>query len=210
MNDAYSVLGVSRDDNEQIIKTAYRNKALEIENSNLSADEKQIKMAELDSAFDFVFNEKRGVSYFSNSSNTATQFPDVRQQINDGRIDDAETILNGIPENMRSAEWHYLKGLIHRSRGWLNEAYASFNTATSMDPDNAEYKAAFDNLQQNANGGYKVKNNDKLSDWCDCDCCDCCDCAPCCCGDGCCSDLCSLWCCDNICECFGFDLCGCC
>lgn len=208
MNDAYCVLGVSRDDTEDEIKKAYRNKAFEVENSNLSDSEKQVKMAELDSAYDFVFNEKRGTNYSSQSNYSETQFPDVRQQINTGRIDDAETILNGIPENMRSAEWNYLKGLVHKSRGWLNEAYACFSAAVSMEPDNAEYRAAYDSMTKKANGGYRVKNDDsKSSGWCDyCDCCDCCDC----CGGDCCSDLCTLWCCDNICECFGGDLCGCC
>lgn len=199
MNDAYSILGVSRNESETEIKKAYRNKALEIENSNLSPSEKQTKMAELDSAFDFIFNEKRGTIYSQQNFDSNTQFPDVRQQINAGRLDDAETILNGVPQSMRNAEWYYLKGLIHRNRGWLNEAYSSFSRAVSMDPDNAEYKAAYDSLKRNANGGYNVNNSSNTG---------CLD--SCCCGEDCCSDLCALWCCDSICECFGGDLCGCC
>lgn len=204
MNKAYIILGVSENDSEDVIKKAYRTKAYEIENSNLSADKKQQKMAELDSAFDYVFNEKRGTSYSSShfSHSYSTQFPDVRQQISDGRIDDAETILNGIPENMRSAEWYYLKGLIHRSRGWLNEAYSCFQTAVSIEPENSEYKDAYESFSKKANGGYKVDygNSSRVPACCDCLCC----------GDSCTSKLCTLWCCDNICECFGGDLCGCC
>lgn len=204
MNKAYIILGVSENDSEDVIKKAYRTKAYEIENSNLSDDKKQQKMAELDSAFDYVFNEKRGTSYSSSQSSYSysTQFPDVRQQISDGRIDDAETILNGIPENMRSAEWYYLKGLIHRSRGWLNEAYSCFQTAVSIEPENSEYKEAYESFSKKANGGYKVNYGNSSSAP------DCCDCL--CCGDSCTSKLCTLWCCDNICECFGGDLCGCC
>ena len=212
MNDPYSVLGVSANDSEDTVKKAYRTKAFEIENSNMTDTEKQSKMAELDSAFDYIFNQKRGTGstgYTSSQSSYSTQFPDVRRQITDGRIDDAETILNGIPENMRSAEWHYLKGLIYRSRGWLNEAHSYFELAVSLDSENTEYKEAYDSLAKKANGGYKLNDNDRSGccDWDDC-CigCDCCDC----CGGSCLDDLCALWCCDSICECFGGDLCGCC
>lgn len=207
LNNAYDILGVSPRDSEEKIKKAYRKKAHAIESSFLSEYEKERQMSELDSAFDIVFNEKRGVAGESSSySQYDTQFPDVRRQIDQGRLDDASTILDGIPANMRSAEWYYLKGVIHRNRGWLNEAYSCFATAVSMDSGNSEYRSAFESMKRNANGGYRVKNNrDDAADGC-CDCCDCCDCG----GGGCLSDLCTLWCCDNICECFGGDLCGCC
>lgn len=213
MNNPYSVLGVLQSDSEDTIKKAYRTKAFEIESSNLPQNEKQAKMAELDSAFDYIFNEKRGTgntgasssqgSYYSGNS---SQFPDVRRQITEGRLDDAETILDGIPQNMRSAEWHYLKGLIYRSRGWLNEAHSYFERAVSLDSDNSEYREAFLSLSKKANGGYKLDNNDRSGCADCCDCCDCCACS----GGSCLDDLCALWCCDNICECFGGDLCGCC
>lgn len=212
MNNPYSVLGVSPNDSEDIIKKAYRTKAFEIESSNMAQAEKQAKMDELDAAFDYIFNEKRGTgnaSVSSSQSSASSQFPDVRRQIAEGRYDDAETILDGIPENMCSAEWYYLKGLIYRNRGWLNEAHSYFETAVALDSENAEYKQAYESLSKKAHGGYKLDNNDRsgCADCCDCgcDCCDCCDCG----GGGCLSDLCTLWCCDSICECFGCDLCGC-
>lgn len=202
MNNPYSVLDVSPDAPEADVKKAYRAKAYEIENSNMTQEEKQRQMSELDSAFDYIFNEKRGTNYSSTQNHSSTQFPDVRQLIAEGRLDDAETILDGIPQNMHSAEWHYLKGLIYRSRGWLNEAHDYFQYAVSMDSENSEYKAAFDSLKKKANGGYKLDNNDRSG------CADCCDCCGC--SGGCLDDLCALWCCDSICECFGGDLCGCC
>ena len=202
MDNPYSILGVSPESSEADVKKAYRAKAFEIENSNMPQNEKKRYMDELDSVFDYIFNEKRGTNYSSSQSYSSTQFPDVRQLIADGRLDDAETILDGIPQNMHSAEWHYLKGLIYRSRGWLNEAHDYFQYAVSMDSENSEYKAAFDSLKKKANGGYKLDNNDRSG------CADCCDCCGC--SGGCLDDLCALWCCDNICECFGGDLCGCC
>lgn len=210
MNNPYSVLGVLQSDSEETIKKAYRTKAFEIESSNLPQNEKKAKMAELDSAFDYIFNEKRGTgntgaSSFQNSSSYSeytSQFPDVRRQIAEGRLDDAETILDGIPQNMCSAEWYYLKGLIYRNRGWLNEAHDYFEQAVSLDSSNAEYRKAYDSLSKKAHGGYKLDNNDRSG------CLDCCDCCGC--SGSCLDDLCALWCCDSICECFGGDLCGCC
>ena len=79
--------------------------------------------------------------------------------IDEGRIDDAETILDGIPNNMRSAEWHYLKGMIHQRRGWLNEAYRCYQTACRMEPSNSEYAAAFNSMNTNANGGYRTSRH---------------------------------------------------
>lgn len=204
MDNPYSILGVSPESSEADVKKAYRAKAFEIENSNMPQNEKQRQMSELDSAFDYIFNEKRGTNYSSSQSYSSTQFPDVRQLIADGRLDDAETILDGIPQNMHSAEWYYLKGTIYRSRGWLNEAHDYFQYAVSMDAQNAEYKTAFDSLKKKANGGYKLDNNDRSG------CADCCDCCGCGCTGNCLDDLCTLWCCDSICECFGGDLCGCC
>ena len=114
----------------------------------------------------------------------------MRQRINSGRIDDAETILDGIPNNMRSAEWHYLKGMIHQRRGWLNEAYRCYQTACRMDPSNSEYAAAFNSMNTNANGGYRTSRNSS-----DCDTCDICQ---------------GLICADCCCECMGGDLIPCC
>lgn len=205
MNDAYSVLGVLPSDSEDVIKKAYRAKAYEIENSNMTPNEKKEKMTEIDSAFDYIFNEKRGTGNSSSQSSSyyseySSQFPDVRRQIAEGRLDDAETILDGIPKNMCSAEWYYLKGLIYRNRGWLNEAHSYFNQAVSLDPENAEYREAYNSLSKKANGGYKLDYDEHSG---------CSNCVGCTSGN-CLDDLCTLWCCDNICECFGGDLCGCC
>lgn len=198
MNNPYEFLGVSRNATEQQVMDAYRRIAGEIQNSELSPEERANRMRELDSAYDFVVNELRGTGayYSSNQSNyegnggSASQFSDVRDRINAGRIDDAETILDGIPSSMRTAEWHYLKGLIHQRRGWLNDAYRCYQTACSIDPGNPEYAAAFNAMNNNAAGGYRTARNSTGCDAC---------------------DVCSgLICTDCCCECMGGDLIPCC
>lgn len=193
VNNPYEYLGVNRNATEKDIMDAYRRIAGEITNSNDPDSEKVRRMNELDSAYDSILNELRGTTGYTNNTagnNGYSQYSDVRGCINSGRIDDAETILNGVPLQMRNAEWHYLKGTIHQRRGWLNEAYSCYRTACSMDPTNKEYSAAFHSLNNNVNGGYRTTRKSDNSGVC---------------------DICSaLLCADCCCECCGGDLIPCC
>lgn len=204
MNNPYEYLGVGRNATEKDIMDAYRRIAGEINNSNDSEEVRTRRMDELNNAYDTILNDLRGTSAYAqntsssnqqnnNYSNNYSQFSDVRQQINSGRLEDAEMILDGIHPSARNAEWHYLKGVIHQRRGWLNEAYRCYQTACSMDPQNREYSAAFNSINNNANGGYRTTRRQSSSSGC----------------DGC--DICSgLLCADCCCECCGGDLIPCC
>ncbi len=197
MNNPYEYLGVSRNASEKDIMDAYRRIAGEITNSNLNESEKNLRMNELNNAYDTILNELRGTSSYANSNSSQyqqgsgySQYSDIRKQINSGRLDDAEIILNGVPQPMRNAEWYYLKGVIHQRRGWLNDAYGCYQTACSMDPSNREYSTAFNSLNNNARGGYRTNKNTKNGDVC---------------------DICTgLLCADCCCECCGGDLIPCC
>ena len=200
MNNPYEYLGVGRNATEKDIMDAYRRIAGEINSTPMPDYERTRRMDEVNNAYDTILNTLRGTSSYSiNTSynqtnyNNNSQFSDVRQQINSGRIEDAEMILDGIHPSMRNAEWHYLKGVIHQRRGWLNEAYRHYQTACSMDPQNHEYAAAFNAMNNNANGGYRTTRRQSNSNDC----------------DGC--DICSgLLCADCCCECCGGDLIPCC
>ena len=201
MNNPYEYLGVGRNATEKDIMDAYRRIAGEINSTPMSDDERTRRMDELNNAYDTILNTLRGTTSYSNNNsynqqtdyNNNSQFSDVRQQINSGRIEDAEMILDGIHPSMRNAEWHYLKGVIHQRRGWLNEAYRHYQTACSTEPQNREYAAAFNSMNNNANGGYRTTRRQSNSNDC----------------DGC--DICSgLLCADCCCECCGGDLIPCC
>ena len=43
----------------------------------------------------------------------------------------------------RDAEWYFLKGSVLYRRGWLEEAKEHFFRATQMDPENMEYRNAY-------------------------------------------------------------------
>lgn len=200
MNNPYEYLGVGRNATEKDIMDAYRRIAGEINNSNDSEEVKTRRMNELNNAYDTILNNLRGTSSYAHNTsssnqqnNSYSQFSDVRQQLNSGRIEDAEMILDGIHPSMRNAEWHYLKGVIHQRRGWLNEAYRHYQSACSMDPQNQEYAAAFNSINNNVNGGYRTTRRQSSSSGCDS------------------CDICSgLLCADCCCECCGGDLIPCC
>lgn len=195
-NSPYSVLGISENASEAEIKDAYRSLArkyqAELSKGSPYSDDARRKMEELDMAYDRIMQLRSGAgannsSYYGSQNNYDagyngnSQFYDVRDRIKEGRIDDAETILDGIPKDMRSAEWYYLKGQIQQRRGWFDEAYKNYSKACQKEPQNPEYTNAFNALNNNANGGYRQTRRSSDSDCSTCDICSGLICADCCC-----------------------------
>ena len=197
MKNPYEVLGVTSSASMDEIKRAYRDKARRY-------SEYQAKMDELNDAYDFIINNLGGsrtnTSYADSGfgANAAggqtSEFGDIRAKLNSGRIDDAETLLDGIPYQRRNAEWYYLKGTIQHRRGWLESALESFRKAKEMEPGNSEYEAAFNQLERESKGNFRKNKQNDDNDGC---------CSPC--------NICSsLMCADCCCECMGGDLIRCC
>jgi len=138
-----------------------------------------------------------GSSYSSGNAgrySTSTDFANVRGLIMAGRYDDADEVLNMVAADRRSAEWYFLKGTVLYSRGWLEQSYTYLQTAVNMDPNNNEYRAAFNQatkMRGGGVGGYKISGKE---------------------GVGCnlCSTCCSFLCADQCCECCGGDIISCC
>ncbi len=204
MSDPYKVLGVSRDATDEEIKKAYRDLARKYHPDNYAnnplSDLVQEKMKEINEAYDTIQKQRAGQSssrsqggYSSGSSYSAeTDFSRIRTLINSGRFSEAELLLNAVSESDRNAEWNYLRGCVLTQRGWFFDAQKSFETACYMDPNNAEYRNALNNIRgraANYGGSYRTSNGSGCS--------------------GC--DVCSsLICADCLCECCGGDLIRCC
>ena len=87
-----------------------------------------------------------------------------------GRIADAEQILNGVPADGRSAEWYFLMGSIAYKRGWMDDARQNFWTASSMEPNNIEYRQAVNQMNLQAQRG-SYQGGDDLANLCTTLCC---------------------------------------
>lgn len=177
MTDPYKVLGISSDASEEQIKEAYRNLARKYHPDNYVdnplADLAAEKMKEINNAYDEVMRRKVSGAPGSTAQGSSSHFADIRRLINSGRTDDAEELLDGIPQHRRDGEWFFLKGSVCYTKGWLDEAVRHFTTACNMSPENAEYKAALNQLlwqRQTGYSGYGGGYNRGAT----CDCCDLC------------------------------------
>lgn len=197
MNDPFAVLGVSQNATDEQIREAYRLQARRLQQQIDSGDNAGFaaqQMQALDAAYDaIILSRSSGSGGYSAAWSSAAQsdYSDIRRTIRAGRLDDAQTILDGIPEGRRNAEWYFLKGSVQQRKGWLEEASGNFAAACRLDPSNAEYRAAYDDMQNSRTGGYRTRrsDSDRVS--------------PC--------DVCTgLLCADCCCECMGGDLINCC
>ena len=205
MKDPHSVLGVSPSASDDEVKKAYRDLARKYHPDNYHdnplADLAQEKMKEVNEAYDQITKSRAqggsgsGGSYSTSggysgsySSNTGGNNA-IRAAINSGNIGYAEQLLNrpGMPHD---AEWHFLMGSVCYRKGWLDEARKYYQTAVSMDPNNAEYANALRIMSMGGNFYRPATYNRGGMDSCDC-----------------CTTLCAADCC---CECLGGDLIGCC
>ena len=213
MNDPYKVLGVSRNASEEEIKAAYKALVKKYHpdqyQDNPLAEFAEEKMAEINSAYDAIIEERRsgrssysysdsaydsGYDSYGSYSDPGVDYMNSRRIISSGNITQADQMLDNVPEASRNAEWFFLKGNIAYSRGWLDQAYNYFGEACRLDPGNSEYNAAFNRMNQQGSGymqgnpQYTTRSSGS-SDACDCL-----------------STLCIADCC---CECMGGDLIRC-
>ena len=164
MNNPYEVLGVSETATDEEVKAAYRNLAKKYHPDNYTdsplADVAEQKMKEINEAYDMI-NQMRQKGKGTGSTGSSSY-------------------------NANSSSSQFYNVRIYIQRGLLEQAFSYFTTACNMDPNNTEYRAAFNNMQSQRAynyGGYTQTNpNATGSSFCDvcagmmcanclCDCC---------------------------------------
>lgn len=194
MSDPYKVLGVSPNASDDEIKAAYKELVKKYHpdqyQDNPLSEVAEEKMAEVNSAYDEIMAQRRSSGYYTDNSCDSSygdysgiNYQEIRRMIQTGDITRADGLLDTVPQQQRSAEWFFLKGSVCYTRGWLNEAYANFQQACQMSPDNYEYRAALDQMNRQR-GGYmsgspNMGYNNQPANTADC-------CTSLCCADCCC------------------------
>ena len=160
MTNPYEVLGVSPSATDEEIKKAYRELAKKYHPDKYAdsplKDVAEQKMKEINEAYDQINDMRRNGNTQSSSYRNAAQskYYAVRVYIQRNMVDEAEQLLGRTPVEERDAEWNFLMGMCYFRRGWNDKAKEYFTTAHNMDPGNAEFKTALDNMNRRAGYGY--------------------------------------------------------
>lgn len=201
--DPYKVLGVSPDASDSEIKRAYKELVKKYHpdkyQDNPLSEIAEEKMAEINEAYDEIMEQRRGGGKYGNYYESDSSYSgsssgsyasgmynsvQIRNLIQSGSVTQAEQALNSVPMDGRDAEWHFLMGSVFYKRGWLNDAYTQFATAVQMNPQNAEYQSAFNQMNRQRNGnmaGNPMNNSNMQAANTACNCCGNLICADCCC-----------------------------
>ncbi|MCR5611164.1 MAG: J domain-containing protein [Clostridiales bacterium] len=171
----YEVLGVSPSASNEEIREAYLKLVKKYhpdryQDSDLK-EQAEEKMKKINAAYDMLTKQKKdpGASYSQGSyggqsyggygqsyggqsyggaqyrGDHAQEFQAVRRMINGGDVAGAMRLLNSIP--VRNAEWNFLYGMCFYRAGQYTRAYEYVSRACSMDPNNAEYAQALNNMR---------------------------------------------------------------
>ena len=190
--DPYKVLGVTPQTSDDDVKRAYRELARKYHPDNYInnplADLAEARMKEINEAYDMIMNGRAsgagagqaggqqsgaygarqqygGGQQRAYTGANAALYSQVRQAINQGNLGLAEQLLQR--STARDAEWFYLMGTVYYRKGWYDEAMRAYTQACQMDPSNAEYRTALNNLNMSGGyGGYRPMQEANMCDLC--------------------------------------------
>lgn len=154
----YKILGVSEDATDSEITNVYYKKMQQYSADNYRdhplSDVALNKRKEIIDAYDTIIKMRESVrinnsedpDYFIHRQDSA--FPQVRQLISKGNVEEALRLLKSEPNENRSAEWNFLMGKAYLAKGWAGQAKPFFEKAHRNAPSDREYQEAFDSIDK--------------------------------------------------------------
>lgn len=195
VSDPYKVLGVSPDASDEEIKKAYRELTKKYHPDLNPGDEHAAQMMnDVNTAYDMIksgavqtqaaggtqyqqyqyadpFNPNAWGNWYGGWQNTQQQqterneFMAARNYIRNGMYREALTALASVPAADRNARWYFLVGVANMYQGNRIAAMDAAKRAVEMDPDNAEYRQLYQQLQTGGDfyNNYRVDYQNSLS-----------------------------------------------
>jgi molecular chaperone DnaJ len=161
MADPWETLGVKRGSSDEEVKRAYHALVKKYHPDRFQdaaakelADE---KLKEINQAYDAIVSGSApgnggsaGASSGDYTASGSQRFQQVRMDLQSRRVDEAERTLDQMSD--RNAEWHFLRGVCYSFRGWYAMARENIAQAVNMEPGNAEYRSALDQIDGSVRG----------------------------------------------------------
>ena len=167
IDDPYSVLGLTPDATDEEVKRAYRALAKKYHPDMNPGDPHAAEMMNrINAAYDQIKNPQPRVNtqqrtyqedpfagwyhqgYQSGWAN-ADPMESARRYIFVQEYERALRELNQVPEGQRTAQWYYLAAVANTNLGNRILGFEQINRACTMDPANAEYAAAREQIRMN-------------------------------------------------------------
>ncbi len=164
IDDPYSVLGLTPDASDEEVKRAYRALAKKYHPDMNPGDPHAAEMMNrINAAYDQIKNPQPRVntqqrSYqadpfagwyrqsYQGAWSEADPMESARRYIFVQEYERALRTLNAVPESKRTAQWYYLAAVANTNLGNRVLGYEQITRACAMDPANAEYAAARDQI----------------------------------------------------------------
>ncbi len=164
----YKVLGVSENASQEEIRHAYLELVKKYHpdkyTDNPLKDLANEKLKEINQAYDLLQKKPTGGQggagagagygasydaggYREQSSYTgpyAAELQRARAYLGQNNLDAAQRALDSVP--VHNAEWNYLYGILYLRKGWYDKAREHMHSAYEQEPDNSEYRNAYETL----------------------------------------------------------------
>lgn len=154
--DPFVILGVQKGATQSEILEAYKEKrgrlqSLVFEEGEVGADAAR-KIQELDNAYQLAMEYSHDSASVSSDGQSEgfDAFSSVKDAIKNKDFARAQSLLD---DNFdRGGEWHYYQAILYYEKSWLNESKKQLEIALSLDPGNAKYQKALDNMKKKIDG----------------------------------------------------------
>lgn len=193
MDYNYRILGLHPGADAEEVKAAYRRLAAE-HNPDRYTDPNdkhmaQLRLDEINRAFDEIMNYLRAGTRPQQAPNPERDefYLYIRRLIQQGQYDTAINQLSAY-NNEDEAEWQFLMGSALYYGGYISQSYEYFRRAADMEPNNKEYSATYNRMNQSRRGNiydspYSQDQTYQCGGFCcdPCTVCQCLVCMDCCC-----------------------------